>query len=121
MESFYDRLLACVHRPEARDGEWGLLTREPAWSGNATWERFIAFAWEGGGKRLLVAVNYGPDQGQCYLRLPWTDLEGRVHVSQDLMHPAIRYERAGGDLARRGLYLDVPGWRYHVFALTDRD
>ena len=89
--------------------------------GNATWERFIAFAWEGGGQRLLVAVNNGPDQGPCYVRLPWTDLEGRVPVLQDLMHPAVRYERAGGDLARRGLYLDVPGWRYHVFALADRD
>jgi glycosidase len=121
MEGFYERLLACVRRPEVRDGEWRLLAREPAWTGNSSWERFIAFAWDGAGDRLLVTVNYGPDRGQCYVRLPWTDLEGRLHVLQDVMHPAIRYERAGGDLARRGLYLDVPGWRYHVFALTDRD
>jgi hypothetical protein len=33
------------------------------------------------------------------------------------MNPAIAYERSGGELAREGLYLDVPPWRHHVFAL----
>jgi hypothetical protein len=116
--AFYERLLTCVRRPEARSGTWRLLSREPAWGGNPTWERFIASAWEGGGQRLLVAVNYGPDQGQCYVRLPWADLDGRLYAVQDLLHPAFRYERAGGELARRGLYLDVPGWRHHVFSVS---
>jgi hypothetical protein len=35
----------------------------------------------------------------------------------DLMGPA-RYDRDGGDLLSRGLYLDVPGWHYHGFEVT---
>ena len=31
----------------------------PAWDGNPTWERFVAFAWHGPRGRLLVAVNFG--------------------------------------------------------------
>ena len=31
---------------------------------------------------------------------------------------AASYEREGGDLASRGLFLDMPGWSYHVFELT---
>jgi hypothetical protein len=31
-----------------------------------------------------------------------------------------RYERAGDDLAGRGLYLDVPPWAHHVFEVAPR-
>jgi hypothetical protein len=33
------------------------------------------------------------------------------------MNPAVRYTRRGDELARDGLYLDVPPWRHHVFAI----
>jgi hypothetical protein len=31
---------------------------------------------------------------------------------------AASYERHGDELLSRGLYLDVPGWGYHVFELS---
>jgi hypothetical protein len=34
----------------------------------------------------------------------------------DLMNGA-RYERDGSDLASRRLYVDLPSWGYHVFAV----
>jgi hypothetical protein len=37
------------------------------------------------------------------------------------MNPATRYERDGGDLARRGLYLDLPAWGHHVFSVAARE
>jgi hypothetical protein len=113
--AFYDRLLACVKRPAARDGRWRLLECRPAWDGNPTWEQFIAFAWDGpGAARLLVTVNYGPTAGQCYVNLPWPDLRGRRFRLRDLLGEA-SYDRDGDDLARRGLYLDVHAWQAHVF------
>ena len=115
LESFYARLFACMRRSEVCEGDWRLLERVPAWDGNPTWDRFIAFAWETAGRRLLVTVNYGRGQGQCYLDLPWADLEGRLVVFQDVMIPTVRYEREGSDVERRGLYLDMPPWGYHVF------
>jgi hypothetical protein len=62
-------------------------------------------------------VNYAGNQGQCYVRLPFGDLAGRVVRLKDLMGPA-RYDRDGSDLVSRGLYLDVPAWGYHVFEMT---
>ena len=35
---------------------------------------------------------------------------------QDLMSEA-RYEREVDDLVKQGLYLDLPAWGFHVFAL----
>ena len=68
LQEFYRKLLACLKRPEVRDGRWQLLEIRPAWDDNHTWDRFLAFAWEGEAhQRLLIAVNYGPSQGQCYV------------------------------------------------------
>jgi hypothetical protein len=63
-----------------------------------------------------VAVNYAPNQSQCYIRLPFTDLGNGHWRLQDLLGDA-QYERDGNDLQSRGLYLDVPPWQYHVFEL----
>ena len=115
LQEFYRKLLACLKRPEMRDGSWQLLEVRPAWDGNPTGDRFLAFAWEGSAaQRLLVTVNYGPTQGQGYVNLPLVDLRGKKVMLQDLMSDA-RYEREGGDLLNRGLYLDLPAWGFHVF------
>ncbi len=117
LQRFYDGLLAVLRKPQARDGQWRLLECMPAWDGNWTWDCFLAFAWEGaGGGRLLVAVNYAPNQSQCYVRLPWTDLAGRTMRLKDLMGPA-EYDREGDGLLSTGLFLDLPAWGFHVFTL----
>jgi hypothetical protein len=64
-------------------------------------------------------VNYAPTQGQCYVRLPFPDLRHRQWRLQDILEEAT-YDRAGDELDARGLYLDVPPWHTHVFALTPR-
>jgi hypothetical protein len=98
-----------------RDGQWSLLECTPAWEGNGTWDGFIAFAWQGpAGQRVLVTVNYAPNQGQCYVRLPWGDLRGKTVRLRDRTGAAA-YDRSGDELATRGLYLDVPAWGHHVF------
>jgi hypothetical protein len=118
LQQLYDDLLRVLRRPTVRDGQWGLLECVPAWDGNGTWDGFLAFAWQGpGGEQLLVTVNYAPNQGQCYVRLPFEDLAGCSVRLQDRMSPAV-YDRRGDDLLAQGLYLDMPGWRYHVFEVA---
>jgi glycosidase len=118
LEQFYERLLAVLRQALVRDGQWQLLECRPAWEGNWTWDCFLAFAWQGSrGERLLVAVNYAPNQSQCYVRLPFADLgDGRWRL-EDVLGQAI-YDREGNDLQARGLYLDVPPWKASVFSLT---
>jgi glycosidase len=118
LEQFYDRLIAVLRQALVRDGQWQLLECRPAWEGNWTWDCFLAFAWQGSsGERLLVAVNYAPNQSQCYIRLPFTDLAGSQWRLQDQMG-AVIYDRDGSDLQTRGLYLDEPPWKACVFSLT---
>ena len=117
LEEFYDRLLAVIRRPVVREGSWRLLECLPAWEGNWTNDCFIAYAWESAsGERLVVAVNYAPNTSQCYVRVPFADLADGQWRLEDLLSDE-RYDRSGAELASRGLYLDVPPWRPHVFRL----
>ncbi len=114
---FYERLLAVLRQPAARDGQWRQLECAAAWDGNWTCDCFVACAWQGvDGQRVVVAVNYAPNQSQCYVRLPFTELGGGRWRLEDQMGDAT-YERDGDDLMSRGLYLDVPAWRPYVFSL----
>jgi hypothetical protein len=115
---FYERLLGVLRLPTLRQGEWRLLECIPAWDGNWTWDCFLAFGWLGPGQdRLLVTVNYAGNQSQCFVRLPFSDLGNGRWRLRDLMGDAT-YDRDGGDLQRRGLFLDVPPWQASVFSLT---
>jgi hypothetical protein len=113
---FYLALIECRKRL-AFCGRWKLLECFPAWEENPTVEQFIAFLWEEDAKaRLLATVNYGPTQGQCYVRFHLPDLQGTRIVLSDLMNQT-EYEREGDELALRGLYVDLPAWGFHVFEM----
>jgi glycosidase len=115
LQEFYRNLLECLKRPELRQGRWQLLEVRPAWDGNPTWDRFLAFAWEGdNNQRLLITVNYGPAQGQCHVTWPFVEVKGKKVTLQHLMHEA-RYEWDGAALLYQGLYVDLPAWGFHVF------
>ncbi|MFO0946384.1 MAG: alpha-amylase family glycosyl hydrolase [Planctomycetota bacterium] len=117
LADFYQLLFRVLKRPEARDGQWRLLRCEPAWEGNSTFEHFLAFSWDLGDSRLLVTVNFGPTQGQCYVDLAFGNLAGRQWRLADLTGDA-RYDRDGTELMTRGLFLDMPAWGHHVFEVT---
>ncbi len=119
LKQFYDRLLSVLRNPAVRNGDWQLLECVPAWEGNWTSDCFLAFAWQStNAERLLVVVNYAPNQSQCYVRLPFANLGNNQWRFEDLLGAA-RYDRDGSDLEARGLYLDTARWGYHVFRIQN--
>ena len=114
LRDFYARLLAVLRRREVHEGQWHLCECRAAWDDNPTSEQFVVMTWEAGEARLLAVANYGPTRGQCYAQVP-LGLGGSV-ILQDLLSDT-RYLRDGGELASKGLYLDMPPWGHHVFAI----
>ena len=114
---FNKHLLWVVRQEIVRAGHWQLLECRPAWDGNGSSDSFIAFLWEMDRERLLVAVNYSPNQSQCYVKLPFEGLSDRRWQLTDLLGDAV-YQREGSDFHERGLYLDEPAWKAQVFSIT---
>ena len=118
LAEFYERLLTVFRQPIFRDGKWQLLECAPAWEGNRSCDAFLAYAWEGSdGGRALVVVNYSEHFSQCYVRLPFANLQGRQWQLRDLIGEA-QYERNGSALQSQGLFLDVAPWQCHVFNVS---
>ncbi len=119
IQQFYEGLLALLRKEIFRDGDWSLLECTPASMGNHSYQAFLAFSWHGNdGKRVIIAVNYASQKGQCFLRLPYHDLQGKTWKLIDLAGDDC-YERHGNSLERDGLYLDIAAWRYHVFEFCE--
>jgi hypothetical protein len=115
--AFYRHLLDALRLDVFRNGDWQLLECKPAWEGNWTSECLIAFAWQGqNGQQAIVAVNYAPNQSQCYLPLPLLNAGGDIYELKSLMGSE-SYERSGDSLVSPGLYLDLPEWGYEIFKL----
>ena len=115
---FYEGLLDVLRRPAVRNGQWQLLECAPAWDGNRSFGAFIACAWcEPDGERLIVAVNYAAQQSQCYVQLPFANLDRGQWRLEDLLGDA-RYDRDGRELQSRGLYLDIAPWQHHAFEMS---
>ncbi len=118
LKRFYDRLLTVLRQPAVRDGEWQLLECTPAWDGNGTNDAFLVSTWRGQAEEtLVVAVNYSSHQSQCYVRLPFEDLDALKWRLIDQLSPTC-YVRDGSELYGRGLYLDMAPWQASVFSLS---
>jgi len=116
-QEFYEHLLAILRMPILKRGEWQWLTCQPAWDGNGSWDSFIAHSWQGsGGERILVVVNYAPYSSQCYLRLPFAEIQNSSVQLEDLLSTA-SYTRQGDELLEGGLFLDMGPWSFHIFSL----
>lgn len=117
MWDFYSRLLEILRKPIVRSGKWQQLSCRSAWDGNGSWDSFIAHSWLGsGGERMLIAVNYAPHRSQCYIKLPFPEIENCSVQLKDSLGTA-NYIREGNELLDRGLYLDLEPFSYHVFYL----
>jgi len=115
---FYERLLTLLHEAETfRRGAWSLISPEAAWPGNPTWQDFIAYAWQDLDRDdHVMVVNYADHQSQCYLRLPFKNLNSGRFRLIDVMGTE-SYDREGSGLMGPGLYIDLGPWRYNLFRL----
>ena len=108
----------CVSRPCAT-ASGNCSTAHLPGTATGPHDAFLVFAWQGaGGERLLVTVNYAPNQSQCYVRLPFADLGNGRWRLHDMIGDAT-YDREGSDLQERGLYLDEAPWQCRVFTMAE--
>ena len=113
--SFYQHLLEALRTTAVGLGRGELLPPKPAWPGNPTQADFVLVQWQKEPADFdLVVVNWANHPSQCYAPLTVADLAERNWRMVDLLGDQA-YERRGDDLARDGLYLDVPARGAQLF------
>ena len=68
----------------------------------------------------LVVVNYADRPAAAAFHLPWADLADDTWRLDDLLSQQV-FERDGSDMARAGLYVQLPAWGHHLLSWTRTD
>lgn len=116
LQAFYQRLLRATAPEVFRNGRWRLCDRW-GWPDNQSHLNIVAWCWESGDQRYLVAVNLSGAHSQAVIRIPWEELrEKGWRLSEVLSDES--YERGGDELAGAGLFVSLAPWRWHFLRLS---
>jgi len=120
LASWYRRLLATVASHRVWAGDWRLL-EVAGWPDNDSCRNLLAWCWAAddaapGNGRYVVVVNLSAEPADGRVGLGWTDLHGRSWNLTDLLDDRV-YERSGDELADQGLFVALPPWGCHLFAM----
>ncbi len=113
LQSFYAELLQVISRPVFRNGDWKLCERS-GWPDNNSFQSVLAWTWDAGPERYVIAVNLSGHRAQARIRLSWADLPGTQLRLSDVLSGAT-YDRRGDEMVLPGLYVDLGAWSYHFF------
>ncbi|MBE7210153.1 MAG: alpha-amylase [Gluconacetobacter diazotrophicus] len=112
--AFYRTLCSALADDVLRNGRYEPLLPQPAWDGNPSHGRFVAALWRSeDDARFLLVVNLAPTRGQARLR--FAAGEGSLRLSDRFGNE--NYRRDRGEIARGGLFVDLPPWGGNLFAL----
>jgi len=113
LQEFYAGLLEVIHQPVFRGGQWKLCECR-GWPDNASFENLLAWSWQHGDERYLIAINLSETSLQATVRVPWADIGGVRWNLVDRLSGAT-YQREGDEILRGGLYVELGPWNSHVF------
>jgi hypothetical protein len=111
LEAFYGRLLEVLSDPTFRHGEWRRC-ETTGWADDPAASRIVSWCWTGD-SRWLVAVNLSVGSVSAHVAAPWPELRGQTVQLHDTTQD-VSYDRSGDDL-NDGLYVELPGWGWHLF------
>lgn len=118
LQEFYARILEVVAHHVFRSGQWELCERK-GWPDNTSFENLLAWCWQNGEERFLLAVNFSDFSLQALIHIPWADIAGVQWDLLDRLSGAI-YQRGGDEMASQGLFVELAPWNFHLFQWIPR-
>lgn len=113
VQIFYSKLLKAIDNPVFRDGEWRLCECS-GWPDNRSFQNLVAWSWSEGSEEYLIVVNLSERSAQARVSVQSAEKGSGPLLFNDVLSGA-KYEREGEEVARSGIYVDLPAWGYHFF------
>ena len=93
------------------------LCEASGWPEDSSYTQLLAWSWIDDEQRSLVVINFADAPAAAHIHPPWDDLAERTWRLDDLLSDQA-FVRDGADLARDGLYVQLPPFGYHVLATS---
>ena len=113
VQIFYSKLLKAIDNPVFRNGGWRLCECS-GWPDNRSFQNLVAWSWSEGSEEYLIVVNLSDRSAQARVSVQSAEKGSGPLLFNDLLSGA-KYEREGHEVARSGIYVDLPAWGYHFF------
>jgi hypothetical protein len=113
LQAFYWKLLQAIDSPAFREGEWSLCERT-GWPDNSSFQNLVAWSWRKETDRILIAVNLSELPVQARVSVQWLGFDCGKWLLTDAISNE-RFERAGEELLRLGLYVELGAYGFHLF------
>jgi len=111
---FYTKLLRVIPRKEFNDAKWSLCDIKPSEQNDDSYNNIISYQWLTESKRLLIAVNYSLTHSKAHILIDNINYEFFKWRFTDLL-TGNEYDYKGEDLNKNGLYVELDGWKSHIF------
>lgn len=115
VRAMYDQLLRLADAEVFHAGEWKLLEVQSA--GDDTSRDLIAYRWQLAGETRLIVVNLGDRTAQGEIQ------EAEMGTSHNCIYRDLldgnRYVHERAQIARDGLYVRLPPYGAHAFAVSE--
>jgi glycosidase len=117
LASWYSKLLSITSDTIRNETDWRVVDTTPAWGGNLSYQGFVTAMFSTADRQFLLAVNFTPNRGECYIPLPEVIVKTDQFILRDLLSDET-YQRSRDSLLNPGLYLGVAPWKVHLFELV---
>jgi len=111
---FYDKLLRVIPGREFNEAKWSLCEIKPVGINDNSFNNIISYQWLTEDQRLLIAVNYSSTSSKAHVIIDKIDY-GLIDWRFTDLLTGNEYNYRGKDLNENGLYVELDGWKSHIF------
>ncbi|MHA1477010.1 MAG: alpha-amylase family glycosyl hydrolase [Promethearchaeota archaeon] len=114
MMEFYDKLLRIIPGREFNEAKWSLCEIKPVGINDNSFNNIISYQWLAEDQRLLIVVNYSSTSSKAHVIIDKIDYGLNEWRFTDLL-TGNDYNYRGKNLNENGLYIELDGWKSHIF------
>ncbi|MFX1289266.1 MAG: hypothetical protein ACFFFY_11990, partial [Promethearchaeota archaeon] len=115
---FYDKILRIIPGREFDEAIWLVCDIKPVSINDNSYTNIISHQWLLGEKRLVIVANYSSNPSKAHIIINEINYGQSNWRFTDLLTEQ-EYNYKGTNLNEYGLYIELDGWKSHIFLVEE--